>query len=463
MNFGYDNWIETKPMPNSIGTEWISKGELPGTHGRMAYQVDADVPDSIWLGDVEKIKEIANVNPPSFVNSLQTELLKNEGVDLHINKTSYFMARGENFIYPIDLQRHDFLDEIVEDGLCIPDDVLNYIRLGKASVVIWSLTEGFPFHDRWAIAIDRWAKKLGIQGRVFFMSCNLISENLRQKYLADNIIDDTFKCLPWDYFGAWPWFVDLDKAFDNTFNVAYRDLAIKKINDKKSRNLYFLNYNRRPHWHRVLLACTIISSPFSNKGNVSLGARIQTFRQFLSSILHPLINRPFKYKDSFYDYILLKHKHDQPIVFDGSDLDINLAMDFDDIAHFNTYFSIVTETWTHYDTVFFSEKIYKPVYGFQPFILWGNPNSLKYFRKLGYKTFSKWIDESYDDEVDEIRRFDKIIREVERLSNISKDEWNDMLVDMIPVLEHNYNRLMLCNTNYNDFIQIINGTYNEEI
>jgi hypothetical protein len=65
---------------------------------------------------------------------------------------------------------------------------------------------------------------------------------------------------------------------------------------------------------------------------------------------------------------------------------------------------------------------------------------------MGYLTFEPWFDESYDLETNDRKRLEKIIKEVARLSAISFEDWEVMLEEMQPVLEHNYNRMV----NYNN-------------
>ena len=43
-------------------------------------------------------------------------------------------------------------------------------------------------------------------------------------------------------------------------------------------------------------------------------------------------------------------------------------------------------------------------------------------REIGYKTFSPWINESYDEEVDNDKRFFMILDEIKRLCSMSKEE-----------------------------------------
>ena len=60
-------------------------------------------------------------------------------------------------------------------------------------------------------------------------------------------------------------------------------------------------------------------------------------------------------------------------------------------------------------------------------------------RSLGFMTFDKWFDESYDNELDDLMRINKVVLEVKRLSLLDEKEWDKMLVEMQPILLHNYN------------------------
>lgn len=89
-----------------------------------------------------------------------------------------------------------------------------------------------------------------------------------------------------------------------------------------------------------------------------------------------------------------------------------------------------------------NEKIFKPIAYKQPFVIIGTPNTLKYLRDYGFKTFDGIIDETYDTIEDDTKRALAILQEVERLSNMSNDAWDKTLKEMLPILEHNQNRLL---------------------
>lgn len=84
-----------------------------------------------------------------------------------------------------------------------------------------------------------------------------------------------------------------------------------------------------------------------------------------------------------------------------------------------------------------TEKTYKPIACAKPFIVFSTPFFLDDLRKLGYKTFSPYIDESYDEEVDNQLRLDKIVNEIERISNLTEEEQTELLNNLSAVLDHN--------------------------
>jgi hypothetical protein len=84
-----------------------------------------------------------------------------------------------------------------------------------------------------------------------------------------------------------------------------------------------------------------------------------------------------------------------------------------------------------------------------PFILFGNQNSLKYLKSIGYKTFDKWIDESYDSEMDENIRCSMIVHELKKLKDKSIDELKIIREEMKEICHHNKEHYkILFNKNY---------------
>lgn len=90
-------------------------------------------------------------------------------------------------------------------------------------------------------------------------------------------------------------------------------------------------------------------------------------------------------------------------------------------ARHNSIFEIITET-RFFGEHFFSEKTFNVIALGRPFVIMSSPNILKSFRKLGFKSFSPYIDESYDDIEDNSQRLLAIVKEVKRLSDMRKND-----------------------------------------
>jgi hypothetical protein len=110
-------------------------------------------------------------------------------------------------------------------------------------------------------------------------------------------------------------------------------------------------------------------------------------------------------------------------------------------VHLDCFINIVTETLFDVDSIFISEKTYKPIYLCQPFIIFGNPHTLKKLKELGYKTFEKWWDESYDVELNINKRFDKIVNILEQISEWDMNKCFKIKKEMQDILVHNYKHM----------------------
>lgn len=100
-------------------------------------------------------------------------------------------------------------------------------------------------------------------------------------------------------------------------------------------------------------------------------------------------------------------------------------------------FHVVNETVFYGHKLHLTEKIFQPIVCSRPFILVAAPGNLSYLKSYGFKTFSDWVDESYDTIVDPGNRLDAITNILTDLSGRSQSYLDSMWQDMRPVLEHN--------------------------
>lgn len=126
----------------------------------------------------------------------------------------------------------------------------------------------------------------------------------------------------------------------------------------------------------------------------------------------------------------------------------------DDLQYFqNSYFSVVTETlfYTKLEKIqnvlyyniaeifgtFPSEKIFKCIALNHPFIVVSTNGYLKFLRQRGYKTFEPFIDETYDSIEDDAERLAAIIKEINRLCNLSETELIEFTGNIKAIVEYN--------------------------
>lgn len=112
----------------------------------------------------------------------------------------------------------------------------------------------------------------------------------------------------------------------------------------------------------------------------------------------------------------------------------------------------VTQPWPN-----ISEKTLNPIYFRKPFLILGAPYTLKWIKDMGFKTFDKYWDESYDTIWNNDARIVKFCETIEYISNFSIEEMRVMYDDMEDIIEHNLNHLKYIEKyfkNYNKNIQV---------
>lgn len=123
-----------------------------------------------------------------------------------------------------------------------------------------------------------------------------------------------------------------------------------------------------------------------------------------------------------------------------------------------THFDSISENTEGYPTFlegWHSEKSQKAFLNKMPAIFFSTVNTCKYLKKVGYKTFSPVIDESYDEILDDKIRFNKCLEEVNRLYHMTYNEIYDALETLRPVLEHNHKQYSIYSdlTYYSDKVK----------
>ncbi len=92
--------------------------------------------------------------------------------------------------------------------------------------------------------------------------------------------------------------------------------------------------------------------------------------------------------------------------------------------------------------IFTTEKVAKPMIRFRPFLVHANPNYYSKLKSMGFQTFDKYWDESFDSELNFEKRTQKFLNTLSFIENIKPSDINKILIDMDPILKNNYNVLM---------------------
>lgn len=98
---------------------------------------------------------------------------------------------------------------------------------------------------------------------------------------------------------------------------------------------------------------------------------------------------------------------------------------------------VANETRFYQPTGNFSEKTNNAMIYKRPFVCVAPPFTLEYIRKLGFKTFNNFWDESYDTETDHNKRLEMIYSVLDGIKQKSIEELKMLLVEMQDILDHN--------------------------
>ena len=211
--------------------------------------------------------------------------------------------------------------------------------------------------------------------------------------------------------------------------ISQKNMKLWKDSESVIRGKYFLSFNRLPKQHRVDLVLTLEKYNVLDKGYVSFPRqddfwKFETFNGDLKS-----------YEDSLFSKL--------PLEIDGVELNEKKWSyeKFDNKFYLDSYFQIIADNHfdSYSDQIHLTEKVWKAITNFQPFIYIGHPNALKKLREFGFKTFEPFIDESYDDEYDKDKRFKMIQEQISRLvCDRTIEEIHDWYWSIEQDLRHNY-------------------------
>lgn len=234
-------------------------------------------------------------------------------------------------------------------------------------------------------------------------------------------------------------YADMMKSFPTIGNLGYMcelvkesDLDLNKIRPYK----FLCNNKTMTKEHRSIMAYFAIKYDLLKNGLFSFIQKIS--KENLTSQISKLIKNPNKEYIEKIESIL-------PYELDTQHLSTNEKTNFGATNNMKnwyseTYVNLVTETFFGRN-VFLSEKIFKPLSNLQPFIVLGDYGTIAELKRLGFKTFEPFIDESYDLEIDAKIRMEKIEKEIEKLQSKSIEEIHNWYYSIKDILIYNQQHL----------------------
>jgi hypothetical protein len=334
-----------------------------------------------------------------------------------INSVPY----DKKFYYPIIFSLSQLIDHVNE--LIIPDFIIDAINRGNCKILIVCTYEGWPW-NMYDSLIEPLAERYNISLDAFVAMTGNLTKNPKYKTI---------------YFSNW----EVSPRWRDT-NLD-RKLGYDAIfNRTEPRKYKFICLNRRATTHRFGVAAKLF--PHRSQGLLSfcqVGHHLHDRPPTLSYYHNNLTSFKDLYPNIYKEWVDLKIPEHLPMTlpkdidpYDVTQDDVNPTNDEYPDKFYNSYLHITTET-TAIDTGFFSEKMFKPIIYFQPFIVVGQYRALENFKNLGYKTFSDVIDESYDLEPDLELRLEKATTAA--INFIQRNDLDEIMKQLWPIFEHNYN------------------------
>lgn len=348
------------------------------------------------------------------------------------NTLEYFYHRQSNFIYPILL----YTNELFYKHHTIEFDtkLIECVKKKKAKIVFFYITEGNwgtdNFHFKW---LETLSLKYDLdKDDLLFVTANLKANEIYKSNL--------FTIIPYNFFLINLDFIPLNKSNKHDIQQ-YEKNYLKYIENNKlnKKDKHLLCFNGIARLNRLLIFAQLnLLNEFKDKYITSL-KKAETnnsddfYNEIVNNTSHTEIVDFYKNYNSLESVIYDKHNWGNIISWGAT---------LNEHAHTSTFVNIVTETLWNSDSIFFTEKTFKPMYMCQPFIIFGNPHSLSKLKEYGFKTFDKWWDESYDNETDLDCRLEKITKVLKEIVSWDMDTCHRVTNEMEEILIHNFNNVL---------------------
>ena len=326
------------------------------------------------------------------------------------------VRRGYNSLFQMSPEN---IAEIINDQL----------NSGKSIIVFDNQHETFT-QEEISIVYEVLPKANIDPSKVYYLTCSLDADKLHKELCEQNEWENPINIVILPSFEL----VSAGRYNRTDHNVPY---VIGKREKK------FLCFNRMPHQHRICLLALMHKRGLIDAGYYSYYDTINTYVD--DTIKYAVSQTPDIKDEIVLSLMDVRDKLPFRLTLDEEANNPNCLTEQDAELFRNSYFSIVPETYFFNDprndlgSTFFTEKTFNAIMMKHPFILLNRPHSLKCLRDYGYKTFHPYIDETYDTLDEHQDRLVAIVNEIERLVNMSDNEFIEWQHNIAEIVEHNYN------------------------
>ena len=437
ISFYYDRIVDGVVIPNGIPDKFV-KYYTPFFNDNL-FRKEVGVEPAVYPSDMRQ-KDFCNLFSVDRLSKQETSF---KGYYLIEGFGSAQNAMGVN---PETKDKYKVVFNYIKQ------DTLKFLQNGTLTLCVCYIQESFVT-DNIIHSIHYNTKKLNIQNSIVIVNDFLVEERYKT-WCEENNEEPRFKTIVFCHslYEKSYEIYELQKS-KQVYDMAsdYQQhkssvMTLEEFKDTKSilRKNTILSMNRRQREHRLATLC-VLNHYGLLKGN-GVSYQLTFDGPTTPYYVDKLITDESRQKKYYQDYRELQDMKYQWV-------DYPIAMEAKDGVHhgygwenkqpyLDSYLNITTETDFLNPTGYASEKVWKPFGFFQPVLLVGSPNTLEFVRSFGFKTFDGFIDESYDKETDNAKRFELIEKEIVKFSKMSKQEVHDWYWSMEDILVHNFNLFM---------------------
>ena len=333
----------------------------------------------------------------------------------------------------------------------LSDDVIIAARQKKLIICLDSKTEGKPFIQN---GVDCFS--------LLHDAMNNLSLPAFSVFIVDGNEHWQNNYTEWCYEHRATQIVTHCSFFDHTWyfpNPPIKMLAIYNAIEKYHENVEvkcFNSLNRNPRLHRLDHLYWILHKGLHKEGIVS---------GFLQKRLGYKKHKDNDYNTPIVPYNKLRKRckilnNRLPLIIDG-DWTINCPESdnnciFPMQIYTSSFITVTTETCFHENSMFLTEKTFRPIAAGHPFMILGQYEILKNLQQKGYITDFYGIDQSYDNIANSCERFNAFHKSLQDWCNLPLLDKVNFVKLSIPAIQHNYDLFISTDFENNSYSKFTN-------